>query len=65
MKKISILIFTLLMTIGNVCADNILSVSDVVIPSGSRAAIEINCDFENKFKGYQLEIEIVDGLSLE
>ena len=65
MKKISILLFTLLMTIGNVCADNILSVSDVVIPSGSRAAIEINCDFENKFKGYQLDIEIVDGLSLE
>ena len=65
MKKISIIIFTLLMTIGNVCADNILSVSDVVIPSGSRAAIEINCDFENRFKGYQLDIELVDGLSLE
>lgn len=53
------------MTISNVCADNILSVSDVVIPSGSRAAIEINCDFGNKFKGYQLDIELVDGLSLE
>lgn len=65
MKKISIILITFLMIIGNVSADNVLTVSNVVIPYGGRTAIEINCDFDSQFKGYQFDIDLEDGLSLE
>ena len=53
------------MMIGNVFAENKLSVNDVVIPLGDKTAIEIKCDFESQFKGYQFDIELADGVSLE
>lgn len=65
MKKISIILISFLTIVGNVLADNRLTVSDVVIPYGSKVAIEINCDFETSFKGYQLDIDLQEGMSLE
>lgn len=53
------------MIFGNVSADNVLSVSDAVIPTGGKAALEINCDFDTLFKGYQLDIELDEGIVLE
>lgn len=65
MKRISLILFAFLMILGNACAENILTVNDVTIPSGSKAAIEINCDFDSQFKGYQFDIDLEDGVSLE
>ena len=65
MRKNYILIIAFFMMVGNVFAENKLSVSDVVIPSGGKAAIEIKCDFESQFKGYQFDIDLEDGVSLE
>lgn len=65
MKRISLILFTFLMMIGDVCAENVLTVNDVTIPSGSKTAIEINCDFDSQFKGYQFDIDLEDGVSLE
>lgn len=65
MKRISLILFTFLMIIGDVCAENVLTVNDVTIPSGSKTAIEINCDFDSHFKGYQFDIDLEDGVSLE
>lgn len=65
MKRISLILFAFLMILGDVCAENILTVNDVTIPSGSKAAIEINCDFDSQFKGYQFDIDLEDGVSLE
>lgn len=65
MKRISLILFAFLMILGDVCAENLLTVNDVTIPSGSKAAIKINCDFESQFKGYQFDIDLEDGVSLE
>ena len=65
MKRISLILFAFLMILGDVCAENLLTVNDVTIPSGSKAAIEINCDFDSQFKGYQFDIDLEDGVSLE
>ena len=65
MKRIGFILITSLMMLGNVCAENVLTVNDVTIQSGSKAAIEINGDFESQFKGYQFDIDFEDGISLE
>ena len=65
MKRIHLFIIAFFMMIGNVFAENKLSVNDVVIPLGDKTAIEIKCDFESQFKGYQFDIELADGVSLE
>ncbi|MGN0386052.1 MAG: hypothetical protein ACI4EX_09215 [Lachnospiraceae bacterium] len=65
MKRISLILFAFLMILGDVCAENLLTVNDVTIPSGSKAAIEINCDFDSQFKGYQFDIDLDEGVSLE
>ena len=65
MKRIHLFIITFFMMIGNVFAENKLSVNDVVIPLGDKTAIEIKCDFESQFKGYQFDIELANGVSLE
>lgn len=65
MKRIHLFIIAFFMMIGNVFAENKLSVNDVVIPLGDKAAIEIKCDFESQFKGYQFDIELAEGVSLE
>lgn len=65
MKRIGLFLFAFLMVLGNVCAENVLKVNDVAIPSGSKAAIEINCEFDSQFKGYQFDIDLENGVSLE
>lgn len=55
MKRIHLFIIAFFMMIGNVFAENKLSVNDVVIPLGDKTAIEIKCDFESQFKGYQFD----------
>ena len=65
MKRIGLFLFAFLMVLGNVCAENVLKVNNVTIPSGSKAAIEINCEFDSQFKGYQFDIDLEDGVSLE
>ncbi len=64
MRKTYFILMAFLLTLGNVCAENVLSVEDVTIPSGSCAMIEIKCEFDSYFKGYQLDIELDDGISL-
>lgn len=65
MKRLCLILFTLFIILGNVCAENVLTVNDVTIPSGSKAVIEIKCNFDLHFKGYQFDIDLDEGVSLE
>ena len=47
MRKTYFILMAFLLTLGNVCAENVLSVEDVTIPSGSCAKIEIKCEFDS------------------
>lgn len=53
-----------MVTILNVSAGNELTVGNVDIPYGGMAAIEINCNFDTLFKGFQLDIELEEGIEL-
>lgn len=65
MKDNLILMFTFLLIAGNVCAINFFSVDNYTIPSGGKVAVEIKYSFDSQFKGYQFDIDLEDGVSLE
>ena len=63
-KKTLILTLASLMSIGHAMASDLLTVSDVSLPQGGEAVVEICCSFETQFKGYQLDVVLDDGISL-
>lgn len=45
-------------------AGNRLTVSDVSVPQGGQATIEIGCEFDTEFTAFELQLSLPDGLSL-
>jgi hypothetical protein len=61
MKKTVILGLCLwLLAIGKASAENTISVSNITIPQGGQATMEIVCNFSTTFVGGQLDIELPD-----
>ena len=52
------------MGMGKVMAGDVLTVSDVSLPQGVETIVDIFCSFDTQFKGYQLDVELDEGLSL-
>lgn len=52
------------MCLGQAGADNVLTVSDVNVPQGGQATIEIGCDFDTEFTAFELQLSLPEGLSL-
>ena len=52
------------MLLGQAVADNVLTVSDVNVPQGGQATIEIGCDFDTEFTAFELQLSLPEGLSL-
>ena len=66
MKKNFFLLFAAsLLCVGQAMADNRVTVSDVNVPQGGQAEIEIGCEFDTEYTGFQLELSLPAGLSLE
>ena len=56
---------TALFCIGQVVlANDALTVTPVNLPQGGEAVVEVACSFEKSFKGYEMDIELSDGLTL-
>lgn len=49
---------------GQVAADNVLTVSDVDVPQGGQATIEVGCEFDTDYTAFELQIALPEGLSL-
>jgi len=65
MKKSLILMLTAcFIGWGPAQADNVLTVSDVNVPQGGQATIEIGCDFDTEFTAFELQLSLPEGLSL-
>lgn len=64
MKKTIILILSCLFCMGQVMADNVLTVSNVNVPQGGQATIEVGCEFDTEYTAFELQIVLPDGLSL-
>ncbi len=63
-KNIFLLLFACLLSMGQVIASNVLTVSDVNVPQGGQATIEIGCEFDTEYTAFQIELSLPDGLSL-
>ena len=64
-KNIILLLAACLLCVGQAVADNRLMVSDVNVPQGGEATIEIGCEFDTEFTAFELQIALPEGLSLK
>ena len=65
MKKIIILLLAACLAgVGQTMADNVLTVSDVNIPQGGQATVEVGCAFDTEFTAFELQLVLPEGLSL-
>ena len=55
---------TCLLSMGQAKADNILTVSDVNVPQGGQATMEIGCTFDTEYTAFELQIALPNGLTL-
>lgn len=65
MKKIFLLLSTCLFCIGQAVADNVLTVSDVNLPQGGEAVLEVGCEFDMEYTAFELQITLPDGVSMK
>lgn len=63
-KNIFLLFAACLLSVGQAMADNRVTVNDVNVPQGGQATIEIGCEFDTEYTGFQLELTLPAGLSL-
>ena len=63
-KNVFLLLTACLLGIGQAVADNVLTVSDVDVPQGGQATIEVGCEFDTEYTAFELQIALPDGLSL-
>lgn len=64
MKKILLFLSACILGIGQALASNVLTVSDVSVPQGGQATLEIGCAFDTEYTAFELQIVLPDGLSL-
>jgi len=62
--KIMLILSACLACIGQAWAANILTVSDVNVPQGGQATLEVGCEFDTEYTAFELQIALPDGLSL-
>ena len=63
-KNIFLLLSACFLIMGQAMADNVLTVSNVSVPQGGQATIEIGCEFDTEYTAFELQLDLPDGLSL-
>ena len=63
-KKIIFMLAACLAGMGHALAGNVLTVSDVNVPQGGEATLEIGCEFDTEFTAFELQLALPEGLSL-
>ena len=64
MKKLIISIVACFIGMVQALATDVLTVEKVTLPQNGEAPININMEFQTQFKGYQLDVELDESLSL-
>ena len=64
MKRIMLLLSACMLTVCQVGASNVLTVSDVNVPQGGQATLEIGCEFDTEYTAFELQLALPEGLSL-
>lgn len=63
-KTFFLLLSAYLLNIGQAVADDVLTVSDVNVPQGGQATLEIGCQFDTEYTAFELQLSLPEGLSL-
>ena len=63
-KNIFLLLSACLLSVGQAAAGTVLTVSDVDVPQGGQATIEIGCEFDTEYTAFELQLSLPQGLSL-
>jgi len=63
-KNIFLLFAACLLGVGPTMAVNVLTVSNVSVPQGGQATIEIGCEFDTEFTAFELQLALPEGLTL-
>ncbi len=64
MKKIVFILSACIFCIGQAVCGNVLTVSDVNVPQGGQATLEIGCEFEKEYTAFELQLALPTGLTL-
>lgn len=64
-KRFYLALLVLLTCLAHVNAEDVITVGDVTVPKDGKVTLEIGSSFETTFIGFQLDIELADGLSLD
>ena len=63
-RTIILLLSACLLNIGQAVADNVLTISDMNVPQGGQATLEIGCQFDTEYTAFELQLSLPEGLSL-
>ena len=63
-KNIFLLLSACILSLGQVMADNVLTVSNVNVPQDGQATLEIGCEFDTEYTAFQIELSLPDGILL-
>jgi len=63
-KTFLILLSVCLFSVGQAMAGNVLTVSNVSVPQGGQATIEIGCEFDTEYTAFEVQMDLPDGLTL-
>ena len=64
MKKTILMLAVCLTGMGHAVASDVLTVENVSLRQGAVATISVGGNFDTQFKGYQIDLELSDGVSL-
>ncbi len=64
MKKIFLLLSVCMLSIWQAVGGNVLTVSDLNVPQGGQATLEIGCDFDKEYTAFELQLALPSGLTL-
>ena len=63
-KHIFLLLMACLIGMGQAWASDRLTISDVNVPQGGQATLEIGCEFDTEYTAFELQLALPKGLSL-
>ena len=63
-KKIFLTLAACSLAMGQAWADNVLTVSEVNVPQGGQATLEIGCEFDTEYTAFELQVSLPAGMSL-
>lgn len=63
-KNLFVIISAFLLAVTQATAGNVLTISDVNVPQGKQATLEVGCQFDTEYTAFELQLSLPEGLTL-